>query len=440
MAFIQRYSSLQRGGISMTGNTLGLSKLSNALLAGTQGSIGAFTSLNNALQVGNFPNGTTSNYLLNGSSANLSLPAGSTVEYAELVWGGLFQSSNNNISNLLENNINFTTPLDTFSIANDPATRQTFSINLTGTTVGFYVRTAIVTSLVQNGMSGTYSASSIPALIEAIDNRTNDTNHAGWTLIVAYSNPNQPFRSINIWTGGAVVSPLVGVTNITLTGFKTPQVAQPSGKIFVSAQEGDAVLSGDQMLFGSSALNLVNLSGPNNPQTNFFCSQINDENGVIDTSGTFGTRNANAQTATNISAGRQGYDITAIDLTGILQSGQTDAYIRFLTEGDLYLPNCIGIQIENGVNPDLTSVKSVDKAVAVQGDTLLYTTVLSNTGDLPLTDITFQDTIPIGTSFVNGSVIVDGVSFPAYNPSTGFPLNTLLQGQSSIITFQVTIM
>ena len=346
MAFIQRYSQLKKGGITFTGNTLGLSKISNQNNPGLLGSIGAFTSLDNSLKVNNFPNGTTLNYLQNGSTANLVLPTNSTILYAELVWGGLYISSVNNISNLINNNITFTTPLGSFSISNDIATRQEFVIPVSGNSLGFYVRTADVTTLVQNALAGTYSVSGVPALIEAIDSRTNDTNHAGWTLAVVYGNDNSPFRSLTLWAGGVVVSPLVGVTNITLTGFKTPQEATPAGKLFVSAQEGDAVISGDQMFFGESVETLVNLSGmffgesvetlvnlsgPNNPTTNFFCSQINGDDGLIDTSGTFGTRNANAQAGTNISGGRQGYDITAIDLTNILTSGQTNAYVRFVT-------------------------------------------------------------------------------------------------------------
>ena len=439
MAFIQRYSQLKKGGITFTGNTLGLSKISNQNNPGLLGSIGAFTSLDNSLKVNNFPNGTTLNYLQNGSSANLVLPTNSTILYAELVWGGLYISSVNNISNLINNNITFTTPLGSFSISNDIATRQEFVIPVSGNSLGFYVRTADVTTLVQNALAGTYSVSGVPALIEAIDSRTNDTNHAGWTLAVVYGNDNSPFRSLTLWAGGVVVSPLVGVTNITLTGFKTPQEATPAGKLFVSAQEGDAVISGDQMFFGESVETLVNLSGPNNPTTNFFCSQINGDDGLIDTSGTFGTRNANAQAGTNISGGRQGYDITAIDLTNILTSGQTNAYVRFVTAGDLYVPNCLGLQIDNGVNPALDIVKQVDKTVAIQGEVLTYTTTVTNSGDIPLYDTNFSDVIPLGTTFVENSVYIDGTNYPTFNPETGFTIGDLFPAQSKIITFQVTI-
>lgn len=439
MAFIQRYSTIRKGGISFTGNTLGLSKRTNLNQSGTLGSIGAFISLDNSLQVNTFPTGTTLNYLLNGSAANLNLPAGSTVLYAELVWGGLYKSSNNDISSIIDNTVNFSTPSGNFAIVNDVLTRQNFDITVSGTNIGFYVRTANVTSIVQASMNGTYSLSAVPALIEAIDNRTNETNHAGWTLAVVYANDNLSFKSLTLWAGGVIVSPNTGVTNITLTGFKTPTVVTPAGKLFVSAQEGDAVLTGDQMLFGQNELTLTNLSGPNNPTTNFFCSQINDENGLIDTTGTFGTRNANSFTGTNTTACRQGYDITAIDLTGKLVSGQTNAYVRFTTNGDLYAPNCLGLQIENGVNPNLVVVKSNDKTIAEKGETITYTSIVTNSGDLPLFNTIFTDEIPDGSTFVDGSVYIDGINHPTYNPQTGFSIGNIIPNQSIIVTFQVTV-
>ncbi|MDE7208460.1 MAG: hypothetical protein K2O31_01100, partial [Clostridia bacterium] len=74
MPFIQRYSDVKKGGIIFTGNTLGLSKAPNQNAPGTEGSIGAFTSLNTALPVGTFPPGTAVDYSRNGSAAILTLP------------------------------------------------------------------------------------------------------------------------------------------------------------------------------------------------------------------------------------------------------------------------------------------------------------------------------------------------------------------------------
>ena len=566
MPFIQRYSDVKKGGITFSGNTLGLSKASNQNAPGTEGSIGAFSSLDTSLQVGTFPAGTTLDYTKNGSRANLSLPAGSTVLYAELVWGGLFRSSVNNISALTNNSITFTTPQGTFTVAPDPATAQNFNIPADNITVGFYVRTANVTSLVQSALGGSYAVQGVPALIEALDNRTADTNHAGWTLAVAYENPSLPLRNLTIWSGGAVVSPNTGSTTITVSNFLTPEVAPITGKIFVSAQEGDAVLTGDQMLFGQTVPTLALLSGPNNPQNNFFASQINNDNGVLDTSGTFGTRNANAAAGTNTTACRQGWDVTAVDVSNRLAASQSSAVIRFTSDGDLYVPNALALQIDskganivinksadkayaevgeeitytlvlentgtvdatgvtlndllppettlvNGsitvdgapyagalpvviasisagqsvtvtfkvtvnslpaVNPvfniaradyeffpfagypatgfsnsnpaavfiiarDMTNVKSVDKAFAVKGDILTYTSIITNTGSVPVTNVIFKDEIPAGTTFINGSVYIDGVNFPAYNPETGFFAANLTPQASVTITFQVQV-
>ncbi|MDE7394728.1 MAG: hypothetical protein K2M95_01245, partial [Clostridiales bacterium] len=317
----------------MSGNTLGLSKAANQNAPGTLGSIGAFTSLDTTLQVSTFPAGTTLDYTKNGSRANLTLPAGSAVLYAELVWGGLFRSSANNISALTNNSISFTTPQGTFFVAPDPLTAQNFNIPADNITVGFYVRTANVTSLVQAALGGSYAVQGVPALIEAIDDRTADTNHAGWTLAVAYENPTLPLRNLTIWSGGAVVSPNTGSTTITVSNFLTPETSPITGKIFVSAQEGDAVLTGDQMLFGQTVPTLTLLSGPNNPQTNFFASQINNQNGTLDTSGTFGTRNANAAAGTNTGGCRQGWDITAVDVSDKLAPRQTSAGVRVKRAG-----------------------------------------------------------------------------------------------------------
>ncbi|MDE7086559.1 MAG: DUF11 domain-containing protein [Clostridia bacterium] len=98
--------------------------------------------------------------------------------------------------------------------------------------------------------------------------------------------------------------------------------------------------------------------------------------------------------------------------------------------------NTVSIEI---ISNRLTVVKSVDKAYAVKGDTLHYTTVITNTGTLLKSDLVFTDPIPAGTTFVAGSVKIDGVSYPAYNPQTGFALSDLAVGQSVTVEFDVTV-
>ena len=98
--------------------------------------------------------------------------------------------------------------------------------------------------------------------------------------------------------------------------------------------------------------------------------------------------------------------------------------------------NTVTVQI---ISNRISNVKSVDKTYAVRGDTLHYTSVITNTGTLLKTDLVFSDPIPAGTTFVNGSVKINGASFPAYNPQTGFALPDLASGDAVTVEFDVTV-
>ena len=98
--------------------------------------------------------------------------------------------------------------------------------------------------------------------------------------------------------------------------------------------------------------------------------------------------------------------------------------------------NTVSIDI---ISNRMTVVKSVDKAYAVKGDNLHYTTVVTNTGTLLKSDLVFTDPIPAGTTFVAGSVKIDGTAYPAYDPQTGFALPDLAVGQSVTVEFDVTV-
>ncbi len=433
MAFLQRYTTIERGGLRFIGNTLGLSKISNALSAGALGSIGAFTSLNNT-QLSNFPVGTTASYLQNGSSAILTLPIGSSVLHAELVWGGLYQSQTQNIANVIDNPVTLVANGVSSSISPDATTSQNFLIpSQGGFNLGFYVRTADVTNIVSSSLNGTYSVLGVPALLIANDNQTTQTNHAGWTLAIVYKNDNEIIRNLTLWVGGAVVGPGTPVSDTTLTDFSTPAALPISGKVFISAQEGDAVLTGDQFLFGRDAGSLAVISGPNNPADNFFASQINNENGLIDTMGTFGLRNANAAAGTGISAGRQGWDITAVDISSELEPLQTSALFRFTSSGDLYVPNALATQIDS-LGASLTVTKSASADAVFVGQSVEYTIQVTNTGQLDATNVSLADPIPTGLSLLSGSIEVDGVLQPDTFPVS---LGTITPSQTKTVTYSL---
>ncbi len=91
------------------------------------------------------------------------------------------------------------------------------------------------------------------------------------------------------------------------------------------------------------------------------------------------------------------------------------------------------------VSSRLSVIKQVDKSVAVKGDILHYTNTVLNTGTLDKTNLTFRDLIPVGTSFVVGSVKINSVPQPTYNPETGFPLPDLAVGENAIVEFDVEV-
>ncbi|MGL5153258.1 MAG: CshA/CshB family fibrillar adhesin-related protein [Clostridium sp.] len=89
---------------------------------------------------------------------------------------------------------------------------------------------------------------------------------------------------------------------------------------------------------------------------------------------------------------------------------------------------------------DISSQKFVDKSVANIGDILVYTISIANRGNSIAYNITFVDTIPIGTSYIPNSLNQDNtiISGTPNLPGVILP-NSILPGETSIISFKVTV-
>ncbi|MEC0167453.1 DUF7507 domain-containing protein [Paenibacillus graminis] len=423
------------GAITFTGNTLGLSRSDTAGVPGTQDSIGAFSTVNTASVFGTYPAGTTSLYQSNSSSAVLTIPSGSTVLYAELIWGGSYINGSVNLSSAINNPVTFTTPAgSTSSVAPDSATSNTVDL---GNGASAYVRSANVTSIIQSGGAGTYTTGGVVGTIVITGDTT--ANHAGWTLGVIYQNPSLPFRNMSLRAGAVLVQASSAPVVTTITGFATPVSGALGGRILFSAQEGDANRSGDQALFGPTSNTQVALSGPNNFANNFFASQINNDSGALNTTGTFGTRNqTNGSPGTNIIGGRQGWDITNVDVSARLVNNQSTALLTLTTSGDAYVVNGNALQIDINA-PKISLTKGSNVTGTIVGDTVTYTVTISNTGTASATSAVLSDTLPAGLTFVARSVVVAGVSRPSYDITAGVPLGTLTLGTSVTVTYQATV-
>ena len=424
-AYSKRYTTIANGAITYTGNTLGLSKASYSDSPGTRGSIGTFITTDTSQRDRNWPSGTTDNWYDNSSSAVLRLPAGSTILYAELIWGGSYNYGGSDVSGSLNNAVTFDTPAGTSSVSPSASTSTT----LTGES--YYVRSADVTSRVKGAGAGTYTVGGVPGTQER---KENNANAAGWTLAVIYGNPALPARNMTIFVGGELTSSQQTTTS-SVSGFCTPQKGTINARIMVSAIEGDSNLTGDQMQFGPSTGTLSAVSGPNNPLNNFFSSQINKDDGTLDTAGTFGT--SNHTPGSNGSGRRQGWDITNVDVSSRMQNSQSIAFARGTTSGDRYVISSIGLQVDVGQPVFPTAAMTVDKPVTYLGDIVTYTTRLDNTaGSADALNVVFTNSPPPGMSFVAGSVTVNGISQPAASPVTGVSLGTIAAGSLVTVAYK----
>lgn len=87
------------------------------------------------------------------------------------------------------------------------------------------------------------------------------------------------------------------------------------------------------------------------------------------------------------------------------------------------------------VNTAFVSVlKTVDKVFASVGDVLTYTLTLSNAGNVSANNVVITDAIPVGTTFVPGSV-----TGATGTPPTLTLANPIPAKESTIVTFQVKI-
>lgn len=452
-AYISVYTTVNNGAISFTGNTLGLNKTANQNNPGTNGSIGAFITTDTMLKVFNYPFGTTLDWHLNNSTAVLDIPTGSTILHAELIWSGSYGFDPAITLALIDSTtITMTTPDSVaHTITFNPATAQS---RVNSGSNGFYVRSADVTSIVSalaSSGAGTYTVGGVPATVIASEN---NLNCAGWTLAVAYQNSNMFTSNLTLFVAcEAQASPPALVS-----GFHAPDTGTISSRLFVSALEGDAQLTGDHFLVGAtSTLNYPAdaLSGDNNPIDNFFGAQMNtllplttdivsgklvaSGSSQLDTRGTFGLSNSNAATGNGVSGARQGYDITSVDMGSKITNGQTELYAQGTTNQDVYTVNGLGIQIQV-LSPLIQAVKQADvPTVSMVGDIITYTITLTNIGESTASSLIFKDILPTGLSLVPGSFTVNMMTVMSPDLVMGVPLGDLAVNDTITVVFQAQV-
>ncbi len=122
--------------------------------------------------------------------------------------------------------------------------------------------------------------------------------------------------------------------------------------------------------------------------------------------------------------------------TIINQAGTTFNYLVILPVEGSSSSN----QVTTTVNvSDLEVIKSTNLETVTKGDTLIYTVIITNNGNIDATDIFFIDLIPTELTFIEGSVEVDEEAETDFDPNDGFDLGTLTPGNSIKVTFETTV-
>ena len=337
---IERFHATVRGGVSIAGNTLGLSKAVSLNGPGTSDGIGTFTTINPDLvdevpldpQNPWFP-GTTSSYALNSSASDLRLPPSAEVLYAELVWAGSSHYGSSDVRAALDSRVVLSyTNGGTVAVSPDPVTAVTIE-EVGEVSYNYYVRSANVTPFVREHGAGTYVVAGVPATEET---SVNTLQAAGWALLVAYADAGAPARTLTIVVDGRLVTSEQAAE--ATFAVDTPASDAITGRLLLAALEGDASKRGDRVLISAADTGgFVTLSGANNPADNFFASQINDALGALDTTGTFGLRNHDAFSGVNVVGGRQGWDVTGVPLSQSrheIGNGQAESVVRVESSSD----------------------------------------------------------------------------------------------------------
>ena len=91
------------------------------------------------------------------------------------------------------------------------------------------------------------------------------------------------------------------------------------------------------------------------------------------------------------------------------------------------------------LNNEIWILKTASTRIAKTGDEITYTITITNNGELKNTDLVFTDEIPTGTTFVEDSVVIDGVGKTGFNPANGFSLADLEPQGTTTIQFKVIV-
>ncbi len=411
--FALRYSANAPGDIAIVGNTVLTCPASASACSAVQG--GAVGQNNGFGMTFVDVDGDASTF--NSSQAQVDLPAGATVLFAGLYWGGRTAAGGGSGSASAPDvgaigSVGFSTPGTAGYLA------------LTGEVIGTttdngsnYEAFADVTTQVKAAGAGTYGVSDVQ-----VARGTN--TWGGWSLVIAYRDPAAPLRNLSVFDGYQFVSVSNPSLTIPVSGFLTPPSGPVRARLGVVAYDGDKGSPGSVFLGDSLTLNGTIVSDALNPADDIFNSSI--------------SRTGAALTAkTPNYANQLGFDADVLSVDGLVPNGATSTTIALTTGGESYNPGVVTTAFDLFA-PTLASEKTVADLNGGQvqaGDVLEYAISLRNTGLDAATGVRLTDPIPVGTTYVPGSLAI--TSGAGSGPATDAAGDDLAEGGASGVVFRL---
>lgn len=401
--FQQAFSVNTNGTIQIRGNTLLTCQTATAGCPAARAWTSAQAPTNGTdPQVGDSlnNNGFTAAYVdvdadattFNSSTARLDVPAGGNVLYAALVWGAGTAAP----TPALRNQVSFRAP---GAAGYSTVVADDFMTRPDGSFQGF----TDVTDEIAAAGSGAYTVANVQV------SAGSSNRHAGWALVVVMADPAAPARNLTVYRGFGDVSASAGnqTVDLTVDGFITPPSGPVRTELGMVSYEGDAGSVGDQLLLRSGATApFQNVADARNARNNVFNSSLTE-------------RGAETPGRDPAYPNQLGFDADVLRADGILANSATNATIRLTTTSETYYPGVVTFATEL-YDPTLLGSKQVTNVTAgspigtatsaLPGDVLEYTVPAENIGLDTASDSTFFDAVPVGTTYVPGSLSVDGVA------------------------------
>ncbi|MFF4028741.1 DUF3344 domain-containing protein [Streptomyces sviceus] len=309
LPFTERYRATQHGGIVRAANTSISCRASGplaasacpAVRAGGKGVNGDFDMF--YVDVDSDPN------TYNSSRAEVRLPQGSRVTYARLYWGGNLRVGEQK------------PPKDNGRVLiAEPG--GAYKALLADTVVGHRVThgvdafqaSADVTKLVRDSGSGLYTV----AQVNVAMGRSTAGAWGGWTLMVAYENPDQPLRHLAVRDGFDALNSRTPL-EIRVGGLLLAR--NGTGRVGLVAYDGDRGRTGDSFTVSAGRGSNTVLSGPNDPRDDVLNSTISEAG-------------ASAPERVPSYAHTLGYDSDVFELGNALRRGGDHLAFRLVSHRD----------------------------------------------------------------------------------------------------------